>query len=126
MSQISIRLAKQEYELVIAWAKERGLSIASAYKAITSKAFEEWKENFILLQYSSGKIRLKEAWYRSELSLMAFMKLLDLHDIEPPHTELIELKSSEKRQLLTTEILFKEGKKLQRQTPELDFKDKYF
>ena len=55
---------------------------------------------------------------------MAFMKLLDEKDIDPPHTELMEIKSSEKRQLFKTSVIFKEGIPMKRKTPELEFEEK--
>ena len=51
---------------------------------------------------------------------MAFLKLLDENDIDPPHTEIMELKSTEKRQLLTPQLLFKDKKTPQRQINELE------
>ena len=124
MSQLSIRITKEEYKLVSIWANQKGLSLAAAYKKITSQAFGQWKEDFLVSQYASGKIRLKEVWKQSGLRLMAFMKLLDEKDINPPHTELMEIKSSEKRQLLKIGIIFKEGIPMKRKTPELEFEEK--
>ena len=120
MSQVSIRLLPDDYALVKRWAQQQGLSLAAAFKTITKEAFDEWKLEYLVTEYKHGRMGLKKAWKRSTLSLMAFLKLLDENDVDPPHTEIMELKSTEKRQLLTPQLLFKDKKTPQRQTNELE------
>ncbi|MHA2366391.1 MAG: hypothetical protein ACXAC7_20710 [Candidatus Hodarchaeales archaeon] len=124
MSQISIRLKSTDYELIKLWAEQKGLTLSGAFKEITSQALNEWKLQFILTEYQSGMISLKKAWILSNLPLMAFLHCLEENHIEPPHTELMELKSEEKRHLLSPDILFKPDVKRQRESPEILLKDK--
>lgn len=123
MSQISIRLKSSDYELIKLWAERKGITLSGAFKEITFGAFNEWKINYLLTEYQSGMINLKKAWVLSNLPLMAFLYLLEKQEIEPPHTELMELKSEETRQLLTVDNLFKPGVKQQRESPETQFEE---
>ena len=95
-----------------------------AYPMMKNQTFQssgfEWKLEYLMREYKHGRMGLKKAWKRSTLSLMAFLKLLDENDIDPPHTEIMELKSTEKRQLLTPQLLFKDKKTPQRQINELE------
>ena len=119
MSQISFRIPPEDFELVKRWAEQKGTSIAKAFRQITGEAFDKWKLEYLVSQYCDGYIRLKEAWIKSNLPLMAFLKVLDDYDIDPPHTELMELKSEEKARILTHRTLFKNGEMIKRETPEI-------
>lgn len=120
MSQISIRLKTEDYELLKLYANKKGLTLASAYKEVTSGALEEWKLHFLCEEYQRGNIRMKEAWVRSGKTLNAFLKVLEDLDIDPPHTEIMELKSELSKGLITRDNLFKAGVVTKRESPEID------
>ena len=120
MSQINIRLKDDEYDLIRRWALQRGISITSAFREITNDAISDWKTRYILQEYKDGRIRLKEAWKISQMKIMAFLKLIADNEIEPPHTEIMETKSTERAMQLRPEIVFKQSQTPKRTTPELE------
>ena len=102
MSQISLRLKPELYKIIRLYSKKKGITLASAFKDITADAIAEWKVDFLLSEYQTGNIRMKDAWLLSELPLNAFFKCLEDSNIEPPHTELMELKSEETKNKIIT------------------------
>ncbi len=120
MTQVNIRIAKEDYRILELAAKEKDIPIATLFRSIVHTTFNEWKLNTLLELYKSGQLRFKDAWKLSKLSYLAFINLLAENEIEPPHTELMELNSAKTAKSLTREQILKDPN-YKRKTPPLNF-----
>ncbi len=119
MSQISLRLPEEDVKFLTWISKRRAIPMTTLYREVTHEAFRQWKLETILKEYSSGVIGLKKAWQLSGMTFPEFLYVLEKSEIEPPHTELMELKSEEHIQKLDAEDFFREDVGRKRKTPEV-------
>ncbi len=90
MNQISLRMTKEDMQILKLIADDMNSPLASVYRQATYKAFNEWKIDQIFYFYSKGSFGLKKAWKLSSMPWNEFLLELERRDIEPPIPEMID------------------------------------
>ena len=124
MDQIGIKLQIEDIKFLEWYSKRTANSKAGIYREATLHAFQKWKINILLKEYKDGKIGFKEMCNLGNLTLLEGMKIIEIEQIEPPITDLMD----EYTEKLTLEnikqhskLLTKSKKPLKRTSPEINF-----
>lgn len=124
MDQIGIKLPIEDIKFLEWYSKRTANSKAGIYREATLQAFQKWKINILLKEYEDGKIGFKEMCNLGNLTLLEGMKIIEIEQIEPPITDLMD----EYTEKLTLEnikqpstLLTKSKKPLKRTSPEINF-----
>lgn len=93
MAQINLKLTSDEYDLLQHYAKKENLPLASALRILINPSFNEWKIDYSVSEYCSGRLGFKKAWQYSALSFNQWLLALEKSECDFQMPELIELQS---------------------------------
>lgn len=116
MGQINLRIPEEDYKILEIVAKKQNIPITSLFRIIINPTFEKWKIETVIQLYSKGALRFKDAVRMSQLSLVEFLNKVKEANIDPPHTEEMELASERIADILSRDKLLK-NPNFQRKTP---------
>ncbi|MFV2014076.1 MAG: hypothetical protein ACC656_01485 [Candidatus Heimdallarchaeota archaeon] len=95
MAQINLKLTNDEYDLLQYYAEKSNIPTSTALKSIIKEYFDQWKIDYLLKEYCSGRLGFKKAWKMSGLQFNEWLLTLEKSDLELELPEIIEKKSEE-------------------------------
>ena len=93
MSQVNLRIPKDDYLVLEIIAKKKNIPITSLFREIINSSFNEWKIKNVFDLYANGEIGFKKTMKLSGLSPFQFLDYIEKKGIEPPHSDEMEKRS---------------------------------
>lgn len=119
MGQISFKISDSEKDF-LEWVSQRTAQpVSTIYRNATLESFQEWKINFLLKEYQTGNIGIKQFIRLANISFNQANLLFQKFNIEPPISEIIDDYTTNLRETINQNSMFKNSKVPKRKSNEV-------